>query len=111
QKQESDEPLFHFIINALKIFMIVTASSQAWCEIESFLLENLFHPHFLCREIVTELWCFISGHADGVMVDDIIKKSCSLIKHTEVALNPDSLVRKMARFLCVLVTSGPNYGR
>lgn len=111
QKQESDEPLFHFIINALKTFMIVTSSSQAWCEIESFLLENLFHPHFLCREIVTELWCFISRHADGVVVDDIIEKFCSLMKYTEapdVALNPDSLIRKMARFLCVLVTCGPN---
>lgn len=111
QKQESNEPLFHFIINALKTFMIVTSSSQAWCEIESFLLENLFHPHFLCREIVTELWCFISRHADEVVVDDIVEKFCSLMKYTEapeVALNPDSLVRKMARFLCVLVTSGPN---
>ncbi|MCD7460435.1 hypothetical protein HAX54_043531 [Datura stramonium] len=111
QKQEYNEPLFHFIINALKTFMIVTSSSQAWCEIESFLLENFFHPHFLCREIVTELWCFISRHADKVVVDDIIEKFCSLMKYTEapdVALNPDSLVRKMARFLCVLVTCGPN---
>ncbi|XP_055813814.1 uncharacterized protein LOC129883225 [Solanum dulcamara] len=111
QIQEPDEPLFHFIINALKTFMIVTSSSQAWCEIESFLLENLFHPHFLCREIVTELWCFISRQADEVVVDDIIEKFCSLMKYTEapdVALNPDSLVRKMARFLCVLVTCGPN---
>ncbi|KAM3326989.1 putative protein isoform X1 [Capsicum chacoense] len=111
QKQESDEPLYHFIINALKTFMIVTSSSQAWGEIESFLLENLFHPHFLCQEIVTELWCFISRHADKVVVDDMIEKFCSLMKYTEapdVALNPDSLVRKMARFLCVLVTCGPN---
>ncbi|CAN4120694.1 unnamed protein product [Withania somnifera] len=111
QKQESNEPLFHFIINALKTFMIVTSSSQAWSEIESFLLENLFHPHFLCREIVTELWCFISRHADKVVVDDIIGKFCSLMKYSEApdyALNPDSLVRKMARFLCVLVICGPN---
>ncbi|KAM3249519.1 putative protein isoform X1 [Capsicum annuum] len=111
QKQESDEPLYHFIINALKTFMIVTSSSQAWGEIESFLLENLFHPHFLCQEIVTELWCFISRHADKVVVDDMIEKFCSLMKYTEapdVALNPHSLVRKMARFLCVLVTCGPN---
>ncbi|XP_075113165.1 uncharacterized protein LOC107794318 isoform X1 [Nicotiana tabacum] len=112
QKQESDEPLFHFIINALKTFMIVTSSSQAWCDIESFLLENLFHPHFLCREIVTELWCFISRHADRVVVDVIIEKLCSLMKYTEasdLALNPNSLVRKLARFLCVLVTCGPKF--
>lgn len=111
KKQESDEPLFHFIINALKTFMIVTSSSQAWCEIKSFLVENLFHPHFLCHEIVTELWCFISRHSDGVVVDDIIEKFCSLMKYTEapdVALNPDSVIRKLARFLCVLVTCGPN---
>ncbi|KAL3828344.1 hypothetical protein ACJIZ3_017146 [Penstemon smallii] len=102
-------PVFCAVLHALKTFMITVSSSLAWKEVESFLIENLFHPHFLCWEIITELWCFILRHADTDMVNDVIDKICSLLRLTssESVLSPDSVLRKTARLICILVKYGP----
>ncbi|KAL2923155.1 putative F-box only protein 9, partial [Bienertia sinuspersici] len=102
------EPLLVSIVHAMKIFMIVAAGTQAWCEVELFLLDNFFHPHFLCWEIVMELWCFLVRHAEDTTIDAVIDKLCSLYN---MIANSDSLaslhctLRKMARSMCLLLAS------
>ncbi|XP_061337520.1 uncharacterized protein LOC133284511 [Gastrolobium bilobum] len=103
------QPMFTSLLLALKTFMIVISSSTAWGELESFLLENLFHPHFLCWEIVMECWCFVLRHAETQMANNIISKLCSLLK---LLASPDSVslpyssFRKLARSICLLLTYG-----
>ncbi|XP_011012224.1 PREDICTED: uncharacterized protein LOC105116525 isoform X1 [Populus euphratica] len=99
------QPMFSALLHALKTFMIVVSSSFAWEELEAFLLENLFHPHFLCREIVMELWCFFMRYGEMDMVNSIIDKLCSLLKlleSPESFLVPGSPLRKVARIICLL---------
>ncbi|KAI3459604.1 hypothetical protein Pfo_016267 [Paulownia fortunei] len=105
------QPMFGAVLHALKTFIIVVSSSLAWNEVESFLIENLFHPHFLCWDIVTELWCFILRHAEPDMVNDIVDKLCALLMLTsrESVLFPESALRKTARLICILVTYGPEF--
>ncbi|KAL3506326.1 hypothetical protein ACH5RR_031708 [Cinchona calisaya] len=108
QKQElAYQPFFHSILNALQTFMVVMSSNPAWGEIESFLLANFFHPHIICCEVITELWCFLIRHAEIDVVNDIIDKLCSLLMFTaspEVVVSPASALRKIARSICVIVT-------
>ncbi|KAG6781449.1 hypothetical protein POTOM_014354 [Populus tomentosa] len=104
------QPMFSALLHALKTFMIVVSSSFAWAEFEAFLLENLFHPHFLCWEIVMELWCFLVRYAEMDMVKGIIYKLCSLMKlleSPESVLIPGSPLRKVARIICLLAKSTP----
>lgn len=110
-KELAYQPMVCAVIHALKAFLIVVSSSQAWDEVESFLIENLFHPHLLCWDIVTELWCFVLRHAERSMVNDVIDKLCSLLMLTsrESALVPDSALRKTARLICTIVTYGPEF--
>ncbi|KAL7219973.1 hypothetical protein ACSBR2_012939 [Camellia fascicularis] len=100
-------PLFFSILHALKTFMIVISSSLAWREMETFLLENFFHPHFLCWEIVMDLWCFMVRHAEVEMVNAIIDKLCLLLRSVASSgsvLIPGSALRKIARSICMLLT-------
>ncbi|KAI9398369.1 hypothetical protein POPTR_003G175300v4 [Populus trichocarpa] len=104
------QPMFSALLHALKTFMIAVSSSFAWAEFEAFLLENLFHPHFLCWEIVMELWCFLVRYAEMDMVKGIIDKLCSLMKlleSPESVLIPGSPLRKVARIICLLAKSTP----
>ncbi|PIN15536.1 hypothetical protein CDL12_11818 [Handroanthus impetiginosus] len=105
------QPVFCAVLHALKTFMIAVSSSPAWNEVESFLIENLFHPHFLCWDIITELWCFILRHAEPDMVNDIIDQFCAVLMLTsrESVLIPESALRKTARLICILVTYGPEF--
>ncbi|CAL5337308.1 unnamed protein product [Camellia sinensis] len=101
------QPMFFSILHALKTFMIVVSSSLAWREMETFLLENFFHPHFLCWEIVMDLWCFMVRHAEVEMVNAIIDKLCLLLRSvasSESVLIPGSALRKIARSICMLLT-------
>ncbi|KAL5781506.1 hypothetical protein ACOSP7_006535 [Xanthoceras sorbifolium] len=101
------EPLFSALLHGLKTFVIVVSSCQAWEELMSFLLENFFHPHFLCWEMVMELWHFLVCHAEMDLVNDIIDKLCALMKllvSSESVFVPGSAVRKMARSVCILLT-------
>ncbi|TXG72508.1 hypothetical protein EZV62_001087 [Acer yangbiense] len=101
------EPLFSALLHGLKTFMIVLSSCQAWEELMSFLLDNFFHPHFLCWEIVMELWCFLVCHVEMDSVNDIIDKLCVMMKSlvsSESVFVPGSAVRKMARSICILLT-------
>ncbi|KAK3187790.1 hypothetical protein Dsin_027351 [Dipteronia sinensis] len=101
------EPLFSALLHGLKTFMIVVSSCQAWEELMSFLLDNFFHPHFLCWEIVMELWRFLVCHAEMDLVNDIIDKLCVMMKSlvsSESVFVPGSAVRKMARSICILLT-------
>ncbi|PON40374.1 holliday junction resolvase [Parasponia andersonii] len=103
------QPMFSSLLDALKTFSVVVSSSVAWIEVESFLLENLFHPHFLCWEIVMELWCFIIRYAESGMVSGIIIKLCSLLKllaYSESVFVPDSGMRKLARSISMLLKFG-----
>ncbi|KAK7356496.1 hypothetical protein VNO80_15769 [Phaseolus coccineus] len=103
------QPIFTSILQAFKTFMIVIFSSTAWEELESFLLENLFHPHFLCLEIVMECWCFMLRHAETQMANNILDKLSSLLKllaSPDSVFLPHSSFRKLARSICMLLTYG-----
>ncbi|XP_058101325.1 uncharacterized protein LOC131245712 isoform X2 [Magnolia sinica] len=100
-------PIFSSALHALKTFMIVAASSQAWGEVESFLVENLLHPHCLCWEIIMELWCFVVRHSETEMLNGIIDSLFSLFKEVaslEPTPFPGCALRKMARSICMLLT-------
>ncbi|XP_024021684.1 uncharacterized protein LOC21391650 [Morus notabilis] len=103
------QPIYASLLNALKTLMVVVSSSDAWTEVESFLLENLFHPHFLCWEIVMELWCFLVRYAEPRIVSGIVDKFCSLLKFlasSESVLVPGSGMRKLARSISMLLSFG-----
>lgn len=103
------QPMFSFLLNAMETFLVVVSSSLAWVEVESFLFENIFHPHFLCTEIVMELWCFTVRHAESSVVHGIVNKLCTLLKvlaSPESALNPCSALRRLARFINMLLSFG-----
>lgn len=103
------QPLFTSLLHAIKTFMIVVSSSSAWGDMESFILENFFHPHFLCWEIVMECWCFMLRHAEMDMAKCMISKLCSLLKllaSSESVLLPSSSFRILARSICFLLTYG-----
>ncbi|KAK9931372.1 hypothetical protein M0R45_018648 [Rubus argutus] len=103
------QPMFSALLNALQIFMLVVSSSPAWRELESFLLENLFHPHLLCWEIIMELWCFMVRHAESGMVSGIAGKLCSLLKlvaSSESVFVAGSALRKVARSISIILTFG-----
>ncbi|XP_014627762.1 uncharacterized protein [Glycine max] len=103
------QPMFTFLLQAFKTFMIVISSSTAWEELESFLLENFFHPHFLCWEIVMECWCFMLRYAETQMANSILGKLCSLLKLSASSYSvflPYSSFRKLARSICMLLTDG-----
>ncbi|WOG83189.1 hypothetical protein DCAR_0102363 [Daucus carota subsp. sativus] len=102
----SYRPMFLSVIHALKAFMVVVSSTPVCTDVVVFLLENIVHPHFLCREIVMELLCFMVRHAETDMVNDIIDKLCSLLKvatTSESVLVPCSGLRILARSICVLL--------
>ncbi|GMJ08269.1 FIDGETIN-LIKE-1 INTERACTING PROTEIN [Hibiscus trionum] len=100
------EPMFSALLQALKTFMIVVSSTLAWEEFESFLVKNFLHPHFLCSEIIMELWCFLVRHAELELVCGIILELCALMKlvsSPESVFVPDSSLRKMAKSVCILL--------
>ncbi|XVE81442.1 hypothetical protein DITRI_Ditri15bG0063900 [Diplodiscus trichospermus] len=101
------EPMFSALLHALKTFMIVVSSTLAWEELGSLLVKNFLHPHFLCSEIIMELWCFVVRHAEMELVNDIIVELCALMKlvaSPESVFVPDSSLRKMARSVCMLLS-------
>ncbi|KAK7391585.1 hypothetical protein VNO78_20002 [Psophocarpus tetragonolobus] len=103
------QPMFISLLQALKTFMIVISSSTGWEELESFLLENFFHPHVLCWEIVMECWCFMLRHAETRMANTILSKLCSLIKQlasSDAVFLHCSSFRKLARSISMLLTYG-----
>ncbi|GAB2295374.1 hypothetical protein Dimus_029545 [Dionaea muscipula] len=105
------QAMFSSLLQAMKIFMIVVSSSQAWSDMELILLENFFHPHFLCRHVIMELWSFMICHAKLELVIALIDKLCSLYKSvasSNSVLLLGSVVRKMARSICLLLSCGAN---
>ncbi|KAJ7979694.1 Holliday junction resolvase [Quillaja saponaria] len=101
--------LFSSVLHAFKTFIIAVSSSIAWGELESFLLENFFHPHFICSEIIMDLWCFMLRYSEAGVGNCIIDKLCSLLKllaSSESVLLPNSSLRKMARSICILLSTG-----
>ncbi|XP_071722902.1 uncharacterized protein [Rutidosis leptorrhynchoides] len=102
------EPIFQAILHALKTFMVVVSSGIVWAEVETFLLQNFFHPHFMSWEIILELWCFLVQYAEEDLVHDMIVKFCELMKSVaspESVLIPCSALRKLARSICLILTS------
>ncbi|KAG7028781.1 hypothetical protein SDJN02_09962, partial [Cucurbita argyrosperma subsp. argyrosperma] len=103
------QPLFSSLVHALKTFMVAVSSSCAWPELQSFLLDNLLHPHFLCWDIVMELWCFMLRCADDGLVNGVISNFFSVMKFlasSELVLDHSSALRKMARCITMLLTYG-----
>ncbi|KAF0913717.1 hypothetical protein E2562_024599 [Oryza meyeriana var. granulata] len=102
------QPVYTSLIQALKTFMIAaSASSAAWSEFEVILLENLFHPHFLCLEILTELWCFFVHYAETEASSYLINQLLILLKtiaSPEEVFAPLSSLRKLARALCTILS-------
>ncbi|RCV46584.1 hypothetical protein SETIT_9G542800v2 [Setaria italica] len=102
------QPVYTSLIQALKTFMIsAVASSAAWNELEAFLLENLFHPHFLCLEIITELWCFFMRYAETETSINMVSQLFLLLQTVaspEEVLVPLSTLRKVARSLCIILS-------
>ncbi|KAJ1298830.1 hypothetical protein BS78_01G483700 [Paspalum vaginatum] len=102
------QPVYTCLIQSLKVFMIsAVASSAAWNELEAFLLENLFHPHFLCLEIITELWCFFMRYAESATSVNLVNKIFHLLKivaSPEEVLAPLSALRKVAHSLCIILS-------
>ncbi|XP_017608614.1 uncharacterized protein LOC108454610 [Gossypium arboreum] len=101
------EPMFSALLQALKTFMIVVSSTLAWEEFVSCLVKNFPHPHFLCSEIIMELWCFLVRHAELELVNGIIVELCALMKlvsSPESVFLPDSSLRKMAKSVCLLLS-------
>jgi 5'-3' exoribonuclease 2 len=102
------QPVYTFLTQALKTYMIAAAaSSVAWNELEAFLLESLFHPHFLCLEILTELWCFFVRYADNETSTYLINQLFLLLKTVaspEKVLEPLSALRKVARAFCIILS-------
>ncbi|KAJ4803212.1 holliday junction resolvase [Rhynchospora pubera] len=77
------QPMHTFVVQTLKAFLIfvVTSSSVvAWLEAETILLENLFHTHFLCVAIATELLSFVIRHAETALAYQIIENTLSLVR-------------------------------
>ncbi|XP_031382259.1 uncharacterized protein LOC116196600 isoform X1 [Punica granatum] len=103
------EPMFLSLLESLKTFMIAASSSLAWGELVSFLLDNIFHPHLLCWEIVMELLCFLMRYAEKNVASSLIDKLCSCFKSVACLgsiLDPNSAVRKIARSISMLVKCG-----
>ncbi|XP_017974328.1 PREDICTED: uncharacterized protein LOC18602803 isoform X2 [Theobroma cacao] len=101
------ELTYSALLHALKTFVVVVSSTLAWEELGSFMVKNFLHPHFLCSEIIMELWCFLVRHAAIELVNDIIDELCALMKlvaSPESVFVPDSSLRKMARSVCMLLT-------
>ncbi|KAL3724635.1 hypothetical protein ACJRO7_029750 [Eucalyptus globulus] len=97
------ETVFASLVHSLKSFMILASSSTAWGDVEAFLLDNFFHPHFLCWEIIMELWCFMMRYAETYVVNDIIDKLCSCLKSVMlVSCGTTSVADRVYNF----VTSG-----
>ncbi|KAL1188786.1 hypothetical protein V5N11_021949 [Cardamine amara subsp. amara] len=104
------ESIFSVLILSLKTFMIILSSTPAWGELETFLLQNLLHPHFLCWEIVMELWCFWVRHATDDLVADMVDKLCTFMmsmSSSETPLCPDSALRRTTKSICFLLTHSP----
>jgi 5'-3' exoribonuclease 2 len=97
------QPVYTSLIEALKTFMIsVVPSSAAWNE-----LEDLFHPHFRCLEIITELWCFFMRYAETETSINIVSQVFLLLKivaSPEEVLVPLSTLQKVARSLCIILS-------
>ncbi|KAL6901856.1 hypothetical protein ACP4OV_004732 [Aristida adscensionis] len=102
------QPVYTYLIQALKTFMITAvASSVAWNELEAFLFENLFHPHYLCLEIITELWCFFVRYAETETSKYLVNQIFLLLKTVaspEKVLAPLSVFRKVAHAFCIILS-------
>lgn len=100
--------MFSFTLHTLTTFMLVATSSHlAWTQVETFLLCNFLHPHFLCQELVMELWCFLIRHAEVDMVHHMVDGLFSMLKtiaSSESSLTPFCPLRKMTRSICILLT-------
>lgn len=88
--------MYTFVVQTLKAFLIFVAASSsaaAWMEVETVLLENLFHTHYLCVEITTELLCFVLHHAEAALTYQIIENILSLLR----IVAPHGLSPRIAR--------------
>ncbi|CAH8282987.1 unnamed protein product [Eruca vesicaria subsp. sativa] len=104
------ESMFSALLLSLKTFMIILSTSPAWEELETLLLKNLLHPHFLCWQIVMELWCFWVRHATEDMRANMIDKLCVFMismSTSDTPLCPESVLRRTAKSICFLLTHSP----
>ncbi|EFH68493.1 predicted protein [Arabidopsis lyrata subsp. lyrata] len=104
------ESMYSALLLSLKTLVIILSSTPAWEELETFILQNLLHPHFLCWQIVMELWCFWVRHATEDLVVDMINQLCTFMMSmpsSETPLCPDSMLRRTTKSICFLLTHSP----
>ncbi|KAJ7518606.1 hypothetical protein O6H91_20G000500 [Diphasiastrum complanatum] len=105
--------MFVSIMQALKTFAIVTASSlEAWREIEGFLFLNALHPNAICRDLVLDLWYFILRHSTPDLVrshSEALSLLFESISSRECYLS-DSYRERMAKIISMIVKATPDTG-
>ncbi|KAJ0561938.1 hypothetical protein HanHA300_Chr00c0049g0699641 [Helianthus annuus] len=102
-----DENVYSSILS-FPTFMLAVSSTSMWGEIESFLLENFFHPHHFCWELIMELWCFLIRHAESDMRNDIIIKLCtSMADRVFNFINNDLSKLSSAMYIALLIEGFP----
>ncbi|MCO5568443.1 hypothetical protein L7F22_022142 [Adiantum nelumboides] len=106
------KPLYITLLNTFQIYFVALAETEAWAEAEEFLYQNVLHPHMLCRELILELWCFISRHSESSTVkehiQDLVYVLNDLLK-SSIGTCSRWPVKTITRLICLLVKADPHY--
>ncbi|KAI5071648.1 hypothetical protein GOP47_0013899 [Adiantum capillus-veneris] len=106
------QPLYIILLKTLQMFFVALAETEAWTEAEDFLYRNVLHPHMLSRELILELWCFISRHSESSIVKEHIQDllyALSGLLESSTATCSDWPVRTITRLICLLIKADPAY--
>lgn len=98
--------LYITLIKSLQVFFVTLAGTAAWTEAEEFLYRNVLHPHTLCRELILDLWCFVSRHREVSMIEYHIQDLLLLLNDlldSSNAIHSEWPVRTIGRLICSLV--------
>ncbi|KAH7439548.1 hypothetical protein KP509_04G066400 [Ceratopteris richardii] len=102
--------VYRALVKTLEMFFIALSGTEAWAEVEEFLYRNILHPHPLCRELILELWCFVSRHCEGCVVEvhiqDLVDVLNNMINLPFATLS-EWPIRTITRLICSLVKSDP----
>jgi hypothetical protein len=103
--------LYITILKTLQIFFITIADTNAWEEAEAFLFCNILHPHALCRELILDVWCFISRHCETSITEVHIRCLLRILNEfisVRLASHLDWPIQMLGRLICQLVKASPN---
>jgi hypothetical protein len=105
------ECLYITILKTLQIFFITIADTNTWEEAEAFLFCNILHPHALCRELVLDVWCFISRHCETSITEVHIRYLLQILSEfisLRLASHLDWPIQMLGRLICQLLKASPN---